>query len=210
MSVLLSDSAFFFGTIPKVGCTSMKKFLYELSTGTKWKPYKSSGKMVYIHDFMPGIRWPDYPDLNGVERWTMVRDPIKRFVSAYQHRVVSSKELELPRSQRIIQAMNLPLQPDIETFIEHFHDYCAASHSVGWHMRPQIDWIGTRTSFWDKIFPIQEIETVGVLLSQRLQAVATLPHSQRSPKFNGTLSNKHTRFLEDIYSADYAIYGAYF
>lgn len=95
MAAILDDHKLFYASVPKVACSSVKRMFYEIENGVAFDKIVANGKRYYVHHFYPGILRNTYPEarIADYRRLCLVRDPIKRFLSAYGNRVVFHREL---------------------------------------------------------------------------------------------------------------------
>ena len=96
--------------IPKVACTSIKTAMFLIEHGREYKPKIDINKKAvqHIHNYyeerLANIDSCDF-------KFIVIRDPIKRFLSAYNNRVAHHKKLtqEAIEDQYLIKQKLMPL-----------------------------------------------------------------------------------------------------
>jgi len=137
-----------------------------------------------------------------------VRDPVKRFLSAYSSRVLRHRELsreKLANQQQLDPAVDwddFPFDPDLETFIERF-DLYRRIPTIAHHCRPISEFCASLDAF-DKVYPFERLRDMAADLQQRTGVPAELPHSQRASRIPlDQLTPRAFDKLVEIYAADY-------
>lgn len=215
MTVILDQHKLFCGTIPKVACTSIKHMFFEAENGVPFTRFQINGQLRHIHNigYKSQLR-QNYPDkrIADYHRVTVLRDPIKRFLSAYGNRVVSHKELSLAKSKTKLQELDIAPNPDLDTFIEKLELYVQANTSIWRHTLPMVSFIGEDPDYFDRLYRMEELDQFMADMNDRMQTSLALGHKQTGgPKFDpAALSPAQIAKLKDFYAADYEIYGRYF
>lgn len=122
----------------------------------------------------------------------IVRDPIKRFISAYTNRVLFHE--------------NLKDKPDFNTFVNNFEHYYNTNGNIKTHFQPQVDFIGKDESQYTHIFNTADFEKVFTFFEK----VYRHPFPRFKLQSGGAeykkdikLTNKHKNFIKDFYIEDY-------
>lgn len=73
-------------------------------------------------------------------KFTVVRDPVSRFLSAYTNRVTYYRDMERecaqnPEIRSQFDELGLPAVPDLDVFIDNFEHYVNLSPSIRLHTR---------------------------------------------------------------------------
>lgn len=215
MCVILDDHKLFYAPVPKIACTSIKYMFFEFENGFEFQPFKINGKAMHIHkvgykgtlrEKFPVKRVEDY------HRVCLVRDPIKRFLSAYSNRVIHHKELSRMKAGANLRELDLEPNPNLELFIEKFEDYCKAHNSIFHHTRPMVDFLGTDPSYYAKVYPMEEINQFATDMSERLGKEMNLGRRQTGgPKLKvEDLTSEQVEKLKAFYAEDYKVFGDYF
>lgn len=190
--IYLPEHGLLYIPIPKNACTTVKHALHEIEFGKKFTPEKRDKLgMVDIHDYyqkrdraFTGIR--RMRERTEATRFAIVRDPVQRLISCYRNRVVDLGDLQ-PTAQSL-KKMNLPVAPDLNTFVLNLEKYCHANKSIDHHASPQCNFLGGSVDYLDKIFPIEQMENLKVMLKKY-----GWEYQMRSVKSGGTSFN-----LEDL------------
>jgi hypothetical protein len=213
MCVILGKHKFFYGSVPKVACTSIKHMFFEFENNFPFKPYTINGRKMHIHNAAyKGLLREKYPDarIADFHRVTLVRDPVKRFLSAYANRVVFHKELSAKKSKAKLDALGLISDPDLGLFVEHLAEYTKAHYSIYHHTRPISDFLGQDAAYFSKIYPMEELSQFVSDASNHLGAELSIGHRQTGgPKISAAdLTAGQISKIKDFYAADYVAFGA--
>ena len=142
----------------------------------------------------------------------MVRDPVKRFLSAYANRVVYYEELSDKFIGDSASERGVPVNPDLHEFVEHLFVYREISNSIRLHTQPLVYFLGDDSSFYDRVFDISEMTDFDALVSSHIKKPYSTPHLQTGgPKIPvSELTDKEILKIKKFYEADYRAYGEYF
>ncbi len=212
--IVLRDHGLIYIPIPKNACSSVKYALYEIDTGCPFD-YQKHRERGYkdIHDYYQKRA----ESFTGVKRlhntdskiFAVIRDPVKRLISCYRNRVVDLKDLE--KSKPLLRQLDLPREPDLNTFVMRLEEYREASKLIEHHSRPQYRFLGDSLSYIDEVYPISELGA----LSKMLQGYNT-DLQMRSKKSGGTsygLKDLSEEVLERafiLYRKDYELLKEYY
>lgn len=207
--VLVGGRSIGYVAIPKVACTSMKQALFKLGTGME---FHSSDVGTHVHKYFKqhdgDITLADF-------KFLIVRDPVKRFLSAYSNRVVHHRELSRKFITARAQQLRLDLDdfvfdPDLDTFLERLAVYCKV-HPILHHTRPVAHFLPSLSVF-DKVYPIESMQELQADISRRIGQDFTVGRSQTGgPKIGiDTLSLPQLERLFELYREDYALLKDYY
>lgn len=187
--------------IPKVACTSIKKTFYKIKNK---KDFSRDVEKKDVHQYWGENR----QDLFISEfKFMVVRDPIKRFLSAYSNRVCHHQEL----SKESIAKSNLNLlnsinvySPGIGQFIDDFNIYNQVN-SIRHHCLPVFDWIDGNIEVFDKVYKLEEIKNLEQDLSKRLNFNIKFSREQTGGRKIPIqdLSLNQVEYLIEYYRNDY-------
>lgn len=194
--------------IPKVACTSIKEAFFKLIVGQPFNPSHFAGA-----DGIHGYFYARQQDVtHAAFRFVVVRDPIKRFLSAFANRVLHHQELSRKYLETLpprlgIELEGFPFEPNLAQFVEHFADYRRVP-TIDHHFRPFSEFCAPLSAF-DKVYTFEELDRLQADLSHRIGRPLRLPHSQSGgPKITPRdLSHKVFDRLVEMYAADYAMLG---
>lgn len=125
--------------------TSVKHLFYGLETGMPFrKAKKKYGLLGHVHKYYPTQTKEEWLNIfEAYDSIVIVRDPIKRFLSAYGNRIVHRKVLETTGyASKLIRAAGFPLQPSLDEFIQNLEFYCKVSSYMKNHIAPQETIVG--------------------------------------------------------------------
>ncbi|WP_413662457.1 sulfotransferase family 2 domain-containing protein [Microbulbifer sp. CNSA002] len=203
MKALVSTKGrFAYVPIPKNACTSIKEFIFELDNGERFEPYESEGKKIWIHDYFL-TKKQKLEDLGpDFFSFAVVRDPVERFISAYNNRV--GQHNELSSDMLGDAASDLPRSPGLGQFIDDFTRYFHRSNSISHHFGVQAGHIPNPGKL-TKIYFISELKSLSSDLSDLVGASVTLKREQVGGKriTIRDLSRSQLKVLIDFYERDY-------
>ncbi|KPQ05535.1 MAG: Sulfotransferase family [Rhodobacteraceae bacterium HLUCCA12] len=213
MTVILAKQKLSYIPVPKVACTSLKAFFFEVENGFPFRDFRTSGRPWWIHHFYPSIPFADQK-LALMEEHTriaVVRDPVRRLLSCYSNRVMHHKELSEKRAGPALAEADLPCDPDLSTFVQRLPDYCAAVASIWHHAMPMVEYLGRDPQFYTHLYKIEATPDMQADVQRLTGSKAELKRLQTGgPKFGiDRLNAQEIARLKDFYDEDYAIFGAY-
>lgn len=214
MGVILKGTELEYFSVPKIACTSLKLAIFahnEPGVAVTLRPpgqrdpdmiaFHHQGRAYrHVHEFYPStpLRFRLWPESLGTRRFCVVRDPVKRFLSAYGNRVVFHNDLNVDRP------------PPLDEFVERLDEYRQVP-SIKRHFAPMHRFLGIWPGFYDRIFDISELAQLTEYCAQH-GAPLTIPHAQTGgPKIPGSeLTAAIRNKVMSFYRRDYRIYGKYF
>jgi hypothetical protein len=210
-AILLPKRSIGYQDIPKVACTSIKHALYQLRTGRKFSREEVG---MHIHQYF-GREYRSISNANV--RFIVLRDPVKRFLSAYSNRVGHHKELSkkfLEKSQNgrlLLEKNELMTNPSLENFIKYFKDY-QTIRSINHHTKPIVSFGIGDLNFFTHIYKIEELKLLEADISTLYNTTFKLPRLQTEGiKYKvSDLSKEELSFLFDFYKEDYALLSNYY
>lgn len=213
MPIVLDEFRLSYTPVPKVACTSLKSFMFEIENGWRFRAFKRNGKTQFIHQIYPTTEFAAIARRTaGYDRLLVVRDPIRRFLSAYSNRVAHHRELSLEKAGEALRAHDLPPDPSMAEFVEKLDLYRAASASINHHVQPLAVYAGTDAGYYSRIFRMSELEDFKAAVESLTGRTAAVEHLQTGgPKLSvDDLPAGALERLKDFYAADYATYGEWF
>lgn len=182
--------------LPKAGCSTVKAALAQTDPLADIPPAGARDvttwhRLYPTRRFRPH-RWERY---DGWWRFCVVRDPLRRLLSAYVNRVVELRELH--NCRKILRGrVDLPRDPDPDFFFSHMADYMNASSSIRHHMLPSWLFLGPDLSRYDRVYRTSELGQFGRDLARRTGRRVEIAH------VNGT--RQHLA-LDDLKPATQAV-----
>lgn len=227
VTVLVPSLRLLVTTSPKSACTSIKTALFQLENGFGFRDFLIYGQLRTIHDpaFYPAMDYATVERLiaqhnlspDALVKFTVVRHPVDRLLSAYSNRVLHYGDIEADLSRNAearaaLEAKGLPVLPDLSTFIRHLVDYRALSRLIWLHTQPQGYFIGKDPGFYTGIFGMKALRDFEQAISDHVGMEFRLPHLQTGGEkiSRSALSGDEVKALEDFYRTDFDLYGGYF
>lgn len=205
--------------VPKVASTTIFAWLnliYPATQGKQDNEEISRRRFFYpTTDDISSCDADDYQVKEGYFRFILIRDPVKRFVSAYSHRVITNGELSAQNGGgRAAIALGLRETPDVDTFVANLEDYCLMAPVVAHHVAPISHFSGSQLNKFSHIINLSDIATVRDKLLVHWQALdlkhmtTNLPEFPRLQKMRAKmgiecLSQQSFNRLLDYYRRDY-------
>ena len=214
MGVHLYKHKFSYMSVPKVACTSLKHFFFEIENGFPFSPYKTNGKHRDIHNAGYPSRVYErevHPQMKDHWKVAVVRDPVDRLLSCYANRVLGYKCLSnIAISEEDREAGVVP-DPDLKTFIGLFWRYRQISHEIYHHALPMVSYLGNDPKYYDVIYPISEVGRLAEDVAAKVGTVPALKRMQTSgTKIDRTMLNeRQIEKVKRIFAKDYDIYGQF-
>ena len=215
MTVFLWQHDLTYVSAPKVACTSLKHMFFEIENGFRFRMFHANGALQHIHNAAyPGNDFDALPHarIAGHERLTVVRDPVRRFLSCYGNRVCHHRDLAPERIRPKFRERGATPDPALAEFIDKLELYREASGLIRRHTLPLVEILGRDPGYYARIHSMDTLED----LRRRVVAVTgrdvALEHMQRrGPKISpDDLSPAQRRRIEAFYAEDYAVYGEHF
>jgi hypothetical protein len=201
--IYLSRWSIGYQPIPKAACTSIKEMLFRMTVGQPFSPALAEGAR-HVHNYFT----QRHRDVSAAAfRFVVVRDPIKRFLSAYSSRVLRHRELSREKLSGLqldpaLDWEDFPFDPDLETFVERF-DLYSRIPTIAHHCRPLSEFCASLAAF-DKVYPFERLRDMAADLQRLTGLPAELPHSQKASRIPLTqLPPKAFDRLVELYAADY-------
>ena len=138
--------------VPKNACTTLKSFLYKLQNKREFHKFQAGHKTFNIHNVMPTPtheRWSSMNHTHGIDKtntfiFAIARDPLTRFLSCYKNRVLMHDDIGLNiQARKKCNSKELPVKPDINTFVENLSFYQEICDSINHHTMPQVEFLTT-------------------------------------------------------------------
>jgi tetratricopeptide (TPR) repeat protein len=171
------DRKLVYCSIPKNGCTLLK--LNMVMNSPAREDYLGSG--LTVHDYAKKITAEEWPEgaFTSAEyfRFVVLRDPLRRLLSAYLNRIVRSRKdlepfdkLQISRTVRDAQArLGIPHDPARSISFEEFVRYVSTAQDVELdkHWMRQVDLVGDDLSVFAHVGKVERIEDTLDILATR-------------------------------------------
>ncbi len=196
VEIIRSHSLAYF-PVRKVGTTTMRAALREIA--------ENEADYVRTWDIpmSPYIRYR----AKGCRKIAIVRDPVRRFLSAFGDRVVAKKDMDKGFWDRALLApFGLSARPDIDTFCRHYRAYYLLNDKIRRHFRPQWPYLGRDLSYFDKIYRLESLGELTSDISELAGRKIVLPKLHTTgPKYRyDALDPEIQQLVLGFTAADYA------
>lgn len=195
--------------IPKVACTSLKHVLYELKHNEPFLTDLDQGK--HIHHYW----WKKQePIQNNSINFIVLRDPIKRFLSAFSNRVSHHEELSkefLSKKHPELMEIIPKFSPSLSEFIQHFKTYNKVA-TIEHHFQPVSEIVDNDLSTFSNVFLIEQLGDVATFLSSNFKTKIHIPKTQTGGEKLpvSILTQPQLDYLLDYYYDDYKLLKNYY
>jgi len=215
MTVFLWDHKLTYVSAPKVACTSLKHFFFEIENGFRFTPYRANGRPRHIHDVAyRGLTFETIPHGKIADhvRLTVVRDPVRRLLSAYSNRVLHHRELGPARVSPAFRSRGATPNPSLEAFVDNLELYLEASPSIRRHTLPLVEILGRDPAYYDAVHSIEDLDA----FRRRVEGIVGVVPEIRKLQTGGPkiapedLGPAARRKIEEFYAEDYAVFGRHF
>lgn len=167
------DLAYWF--IPKVASSTVKKILVEAELGTPAE-YGPGGVHAMARRLSARRR-----DLSRCWKFTVIRDPVRRLLSAYNDRVVGQVLNKYKGLKRFsANLVHVDPQPALNEFFERLPDYRRYSPNVNHHTRSFTSILGPDLRWLDRVYPIEDLGQLMLDLGDRFGHPVALEHRRKS------------------------------
>ena len=218
MSISIQGSNLVYFPVPKVACTSLKSFVYEVEFQKPFEPYVTNKKKIHIHNWREDYRSCSFFDATREGRAegefiAVIRDPIKRVLSAYQNRVTFHGELGADKvNLDIAKALGVQPNPLVNDFILHLEKYALLHPSIKHHIDPMTYFLGHDLSYFHHVIPIEETNRFRDLVNKACGTSVEMRREQGGGKkaHFSDLSRKAQVKLLEYCAGDYALLRDYY
>ncbi|MFP5481575.1 MAG: sulfotransferase family 2 domain-containing protein [Alphaproteobacteria bacterium] len=169
---------------PKVAGTSVRAFMFEVENGFPLRAYTVQGaggdltalanRLVINNRF----RLVDHKEISGFERIAIVRDPVRRILSAYSNRVLHYRELSRDAVGPALDAANLSPDLDLGVLMSRLGAYMQCSKSIARHFSHQETFLGKSREYFHRIFRVEALHEFVDYINGRCGTSATMPRLQ--------------------------------
>lgn len=215
MAIISHKHRLVFFPMAKNCSTSIKHLFYRLEVGMPFRAArKKYGLVGHVHKYYPTQTKEEWQSIfDAYKSIAIVRDPLKRFLSAYGNRVVHMKVLETTGNASVkIRLAGYPLQPSLEQFVQNLEFYCDASSYLKNHIAPQQTIVGGIFQKINRVYDISQVPEFESFMSERYGKPIVLPREQSGgPKFTASdLSKSSLKKLLNFYRKDYEMLSQFY
>jgi hypothetical protein len=148
--------------IPKVATTSLFSWLHHFCG--KGEAEKEKARKYFLSGENSVVQKNTLEDVHEYKdyfKFSITRDPVKRFLSMYSNRVVFHRELSAQSkcAHRLEQA-GLVFDPQLNELVENLESYLGCAQTILHHTRPMMDFLGPDLSVYGRIADIGEVAKV--------------------------------------------------
>ena len=188
--ILCSKHSIGYVPLPKVANTSLKHAMFELEHGTRFTAAATGVPHIH-HYFRHHVEIDD-----AAFRFVVVRDPIKRFLSAFSNRVIHHRELSEESIREVaekrkglkLKPSQFVFDPDLSRFIDGLENYQRIP-SILVHTRPIAPLVQDLGMF-TKVYGIETITQLQADLSAITKQPVSFRHAQSGgPKLHASCLN---------------------
>lgn len=213
MAIYIEKANLTYLSVPKCACTSVKQFCDEVNTG---KPFKIGPNGKTVHDVHPALNFEIVErgiaeGKMGGDLIAVLRHPVDRIVSCFTDKVSRVRAIAT-KSQAEATARGLPVQPDLETFVNNLEAYQDVSQMINNHSRPLRYFLGDDPKRFSRFFHLDQIDDLRAMINQRAgTSVTTELHKNSSPDAKRPhVTPEIKKAIEMLYAEELEIFGAYF
>jgi hypothetical protein len=200
---------------PKTGSTTFKYFLYEAEHGQAFERANTD-----IHKWARKNRIAPVKDCKY--RLILIRDPIERFISCYNNKVLQARHLDnmeigplsLSKAER-----EFPY-PSFDEFVDNFPEIRKVP-VINHHTKPISEFLGTRgLDVFSEVFTFDQMDNLAERINQITDANVALSHRQNSTNNDwdkalkradlSSLTPSQFNYLTRLYSAEYRFLNPYY
>lgn len=207
--VIDKSNKLLFAPIPKCASSSVKSFILKHTKNLDTiNPHK-----FYENPFF-NTRDIDHNQYNYYYKFTIIRDPIERFLSYYNKNIMQENSLVNNASANNRYMFGLDTKPEINFLVENFHRYAFVFNDFRHHTLPQSAYLNELLDYLDDVFTLDDLNILNKKLSKKLGVVSQqMPQLMKSNKTIENLypyiSHKTLEKLFRLYEKDYNLLSNY-
>lgn len=185
---------------PKSASSTLREVFFEIENGFPFRKFTISGREINLFWlYGHGEMFAPVEVPQDHEVFTVVRDPVERFVSFYKWGVIANH-----------CGYDTPV--DINAFVADFAAHMNRTPKIRFHLSPQFLFIGKDLSYYHRVFRMEEMAELGRYLSVRSGTEITVGKANTTERQKATseLTEQSRARLVDIYREDYALLRDYY
>ena len=195
--------------LPRVACTSLKNAIYSIEYD---QPFDSANEdEAHIHAYYSKRQ----SNMDSCEkRIIVVRDPIKRFLSAYSGIVQARKELSYERIKKTEPEQVTEIQgfnPGLGRFIDELNQYQKIG-SIHHHTKPITEFADVDIDYFNHVIQFEELNGFTKVVLDVTQKHFSIPAAIPEGRYYRVrdLSRQQMALLIDYYKKDYEWLNPYY
>lgn len=209
---LIMDEAnkLLFSPMPKCASSSVKSFLLKHTENVD----SINPHAFYANPFF-NTKDFDHNQYKDFYRFTIVRDPVDRFLSYYNKNIMQENSLTNKKYGNNRYVFGLDTKPEINFLVENFHRYAFVFDDFRHHTLPQSAYL---TEIFDILDDVYTLDTLNVMNKKLCEIFglnsSKIPHLMKSSR---TIDNLYPRIslkslekLFVLYQQDYGLLSNYF
>ncbi len=169
--------------VPKTASTTMKYAFYMLEHGKAFEKEKAPEQKAGIHSAYFGTRRfyeIDHSRYEAYSRVAIIRDPVRRILSAYNHRVVRLRELAENRiDMELAASLGLVPNPTRDVFLRNLEKYRILSKSIKHHTDPFTHFLGHDMSYFTDVVKIGKLGELAAQIEALTGRKFEIGHQQK-------------------------------
>lgn len=201
----IDELQFGYRFFPKTASSSFKSLLFECENG---KSFEGDKRRKHIHQWTNENRMQDISHCKI--RLVIIRDPVKRFVSAYGDRVRAMKQLNEPfvreRQPELLDQFT-KFNPSLSEFIAHF-DFYRRVNVIDHHTKPVVLFLnGHGLHRFTDVFKFEDLDKAHQRILEITGKNVGLKQMKARKKLEhlSDLNERELDFLIDYYKDDYKL-----
>jgi hypothetical protein len=203
--IVFGNGKFGYKSLPKNASTSIKAAIYEVEVGEAFCKEKAG---MHVHTYMKENKNGDLCTCE--KRFVVIRDPVKRFLSAYKNRVLYHNELSEPfiKNKFLKYYWDIPhFTPGLGQFIDDLEDYLLIK-PIFHHCRPMVEHLGGKSpEHFTHVYKFENINRFEEDLSELTGKEVVFGHRQTGGKKYSIcdLTKMQMKKLIEFYKVDYEL-----
>lgn len=168
----------------------MRALMFELENEEPLRAFTIQGKLQNIsaiaNNLVKNVAFTKVKHAEIAEyiRLAVVRDPVKRVLSAYSNRVAQYGELDELKTDASIEDLGLDYNPSVNFFFENIEKYMQVSRSIRRHCSHQEVFLGKDKNYYSQIFCLEKSHDLEAYLSDLTGKETRLPRIHESSQRN--------------------------
>ncbi len=229
-----------FLTVPKVACTSIKAFFFQVEND---KPFTSvceshSDSVRELHALYSCVGLDELPEnyKQAENRYALVRDPVSRLVSCYENKILELGVMSRgePANPDVLKQKNVSAEPQFDEFVENLATYQEISYNIFHHSEPLVCFLGEDASWFTELFDFSQIKKMERTLrrvtgtknsigryskikqskvSEIINRIKGVPKPYKNEKYclpKKQITDEVIAKIKKIYAKDYEVFGHIF